>query len=61
MTGLAPSVVSFRVTGACGRPVTVLANLGADPVALPEGLEVLVASGRLEDGRVPQDTTVWLA
>ncbi len=61
LEGHAPSVVAFRVHGAGGRPMTVLANLGADPLALPDGLEVLVASGRLEDGLVPQDTTVWLA
>jgi alpha-glucosidase len=40
----------------------VLANLGAEPVALPEGARVLVASGPLTDvGGVPTDTTVWAA
>ena len=38
----------------------MVANLGADPVALPPG-EVLVASGPLTgDGAVPTDTTVWV-
>ena len=38
----------------------VVANLGAEPVALPDG-DVLVASGPLtDDGAVPTDTTVWL-
>ena len=46
-------------------PVRVVANLGDTPVPLPEGAEVLVASGELTrvDGRaaVPTDVTVWLA
>jgi alpha-glucosidase len=55
-------VVAFR-----NRDVVVLANLGAEPVVLPHGAEVLVASGpvltdRSADPqvRVPSDTTVWL-
>src|SRR5690606_217391 len=59
--GWGPDVLAFRNAREDGRPVTVLANLGEDLLDLPEGLEVLVASGRLEDGRLPQDTTVWLA
>ena len=58
---LGPDVLAFRNERLDGRPVTVLANLGTEPVALPAGAEVLVASGRLEGGRVPQDCTVWLA
>nr|WP_238329732.1 glycoside hydrolase family 13 protein [Ornithinimicrobium humiphilum] len=61
LDGYDPSVLALTITPAEGRPVTVLANLGDDPVALPEGLEVLVSSGRLEDGAVPSDVTVWLA
>ena len=37
-----------------------LVNLSADPVALPGGARVLVASGPLEGGLVPTDTAVWL-
>ena len=55
-------VVAFR-----NRDVVVLANLGTEPVLLPHGAEVLVASGpvltdRSADPqvRVPSDTTVWL-
>jgi alpha-glucosidase len=41
--------------------VLVLANLGAEPAALPEAAELLVLSGDLSpDGRLPQDTTAWL-
>jgi alpha-glucosidase len=61
LTDLGPDVLAFRNERLDGRPVTVLANLGTEPVALPAGAEVLVASGRLEGGRVPQDCTVWLA
>ena len=43
-----------------GEGTLVLANLGTEPVALPEGSTVLVASGPLtDDGLVPLDTTVW--
>ena len=38
----------------------VLANLGEQPVELPEGARVVVASEALDvDGRVPTDVTVW--
>ncbi|USQ79002.1 glycoside hydrolase family 13 protein [Ornithinimicrobium faecis] len=53
-------VVSFRITDQDGERVRVISNLGADPVAIPDGAEVLVASSRLVDGAVPTDTTVWL-
>ncbi|WP_299447355.1 glycoside hydrolase family 13 protein [uncultured Phycicoccus sp.] len=39
--------------------VLVLANIGPDPVPLPDG-EVLVASGPLSPGHLPADTTAWL-
>ncbi|WP_166848744.1 glycoside hydrolase family 13 protein [Isoptericola sp. BMS4] len=51
-----PDVIAGR-----NRGVTVVANLGASPVALPDGAEVLLASGPLAaDGTLPADTTVWL-
>jgi len=34
-------------------------NFGPDPVPLPEG-EVLHASGSVDDGTLPADTTVWV-
>jgi len=40
--------------------VAVIANLGDQPVSLPEG-EVLLSSGSLIDGLLPPDTTAWLA
>ncbi len=41
--------------------VLVLVNFDGEPLALPAGSEVLLASGPLDaDGRVPTDTTVWV-
>ncbi len=38
-----------------------IVNLSGDPVALPDGAELLISSGPLtDDGRVPFDTSVWL-
>ncbi|MBM7503841.1 glycoside hydrolase family 13 protein [Agromyces aurantiacus] len=37
----------------------VVMNFGTEPADLPEGT-ALVASGPLEDGRLPGETTVWL-
>jgi alpha-glucosidase len=50
----APEVVHGR-----NGTVQVLTNFGPDPVGPPEG-ELLLASGALEDGAVPSDTTVWV-
>ncbi len=53
-------VLAFDVTGTAGR-VRVLANLGAEPVPLPDGARVLLASWELTaDGRLPTDVAVWL-
>ena len=56
-----PDVLAFRNARLDGTPVTVVTNLGTEPVALPEDLEVLVCSGMLHQGAIHQDTTVWLA
>lgn len=47
-------VLAFRTAD-----VLVWANTSADAVPLPEG-ELLLASGPLDDGSLPPDTTVWL-
>ena len=52
-----PSVLAFS------RPdrFVCLVNLGEGAAELPEHEELLLTSGPLaEDGRVPQDTAVWL-
>ncbi|WP_412868199.1 glycoside hydrolase family 13 protein [Cellulomonas sp. 179-A 4D5 NHS] len=59
----APEVLGGEVLAFLNRDVLVLTVFGGAPVALPEGAEVLLASGDVtaEDGRVvvPADTTVW--
>ncbi|TLM85947.1 glycoside hydrolase family 13 protein [Pseudarthrobacter sp. NamE5] len=37
----------------------VVANFGTAAVELPDG-EVLISSGRIEDGRLPRESTAWL-
>ncbi|TQL45016.1 alpha-glucosidase [Homoserinimonas aerilata] len=55
LDGYSDAVVALRTAG-----VTVIANTGEQPVALPAGA-VLLSSGELDaDGRLPGDTTVWL-
>jgi len=53
-------VIALRNTREGRAAVVVVTNLGAVPVALPEGHEVLLTSGPLEGDAVPTDTTVWL-
>jgi alpha-glucosidase len=53
--GLGEDVVAFR-----NGNVTVIANAGAAPVALPTGI-VIASSGPVTGGELPVDTTVWLA
>ena len=57
--GYGDEVVALANGGAGRDRVLVLANLGADPVALPEGAEVLVSSEPVIDGVVPMDVAVW--
>jgi len=54
LPGYADDVVAYR-NGA----VTVIANLGSDPLPLPAGA-VVCASGTLLDGALPSDTTAWI-
>ncbi|MDX6451851.1 MAG: alpha-glucosidase [Gaiellaceae bacterium] len=50
------SVLAF----ARGEDFICLVNFGPDPVDLPDGARVLLASSELEGGAVPYDSTVWL-
>jgi alpha-glucosidase len=43
-----------------GDAFACVVNFGPEPVALPAGAVVLIASNELEGGALPQDTTVWL-
>ncbi len=48
------------VVALCNGAVTVIANVGTAPVALPKG-ELLLASGPLDGSMLPADTAVWIA
>ena len=53
--------MAFVNEPAAGERVVVIANLGAEPVAVPQGSKILVSSAPLTaEGLVPTDTTVWL-
>jgi alpha-glucosidase len=55
-----PELPDDRVVAYLNGDLLVLANLGAEPVPLPVGATVLLASAELDaDGRVPTDVTVW--
>jgi alpha-glucosidase len=43
-----------------GEDFACFVNFGSEPLALPAGAEVLIASNELQGGAVQQDTTVWL-
>ncbi|MCU1659395.1 MAG: hypothetical protein JWO57_4051 [Pseudonocardiales bacterium] len=51
-----PTVLSFTR----GARFACVVNLGIDPVALPTGADVLIASQELASGRLPQDAAAWL-
>ncbi|KRC66681.1 alpha-amylase [Aeromicrobium sp. Root236] len=60
LDGFPDTVLAFAVTSAAGE-VTVLANLGDQPLALPDGTTVLASSQPLEPGApLGTDETVWL-
>jgi alpha-glucosidase len=50
------SVLAF----ARGEDFTCVVNFGPDPVDLPSGACVLLASSELQGGALPHDSTVWL-
>jgi alpha-glucosidase len=52
----AESVLAF----ARGDRFACFVNFGPDPVALPDGADILIASNEVEGGALPPDTTVWL-
>jgi len=57
----ASGVLAFdRDECAPGGIVRCIANLSAGPVELPQDADVLLASGPVDDGLLPPDTSVWL-
>jgi alpha-glucosidase len=57
--GYAADVLALTNGGDARDRVLVVTNFGDTPVELPDGAEVVVGSGALDEGRVPRDTTVW--
>ncbi len=55
LDGYGPEVLAFR-----NGDVTVIANLGEQPVELPAGT-TLLCSGEISRAGLPSDTTVWIA
>ena len=53
-------VLAFDRAGEAGVTVRCMANLSEAAVELPPGAEVLLASGAVDGGLLPCDTTVWL-
>jgi alpha-glucosidase len=52
-----PTVLRFDRPGG----LEVIVNLGADPIEVPAGRAILLASSALaDDGRLPPDTAIWL-
>ena len=58
--GLGADVVAFRSFTEAGS-VVVVANLGSEPVRLPEGSLLLTSSDEMPEGTLPGNTTAWLA
>ncbi|WP_308798653.1 glycoside hydrolase family 13 protein [Agromyces silvae] len=52
--GFPDEIIAFT-----NHDVTILANLSTSPIPLPTG-ELLLASGPVDHGELPPDTTVWL-
>jgi alpha-glucosidase len=58
---LGEHALAFEVTSESGPGILVIANVGGGFVALPEGSEILVASGPIDTEQgLPIDTAVWL-
>ena len=58
---LGEHALAFEVSTESGAPVQVIANVGGDPVPLPDGVEILVASGEVDPAvGVPEDCAVWV-
>ena len=58
---LGEDVLAFDVSTHAGGAVRVVANLGTQPVPVPEGAEVLVCSAEVDlSAGLPTDVAVWL-
>ncbi|CAN5470677.1 glycoside hydrolase family 13 protein [soil metagenome] len=59
LDGYGDEVIAFTNTGPDGEVITVLTNIGVDPVPLPDDAEVLLVSHALVDNCLRRDSTVW--
>jgi alpha-glucosidase len=58
---LGQNVLAFDISTETASPMRVVVNLGSELLPLPDGAEVLVASGSVDvDEGLPTDTAVWL-
>jgi len=55
--GWGDDVIAFDLVD---RGLRVVANLGPEPIGLPAGCDVVLASGEVRDGRLRTDMTAWL-
>jgi len=61
LQGFSEEVLAFVNASAAGDRMLVITNFGAEPVAVPQGAQPLLASDPLsDDGAIPTDTTLWL-
>ncbi|MGZ5415305.1 MAG: glycoside hydrolase family 13 protein [Aeromicrobium sp.] len=61
LDGYGEDVLAFSISTPAGKTIAVIANLGDDPVGIPEGAGVLVASAELAPGApLPTDVAVWV-
>ncbi len=61
LDGYGDEVIAFTNTGPDGAVITVLTNVGVDPVRLPDNAEVLLVSHALVDNCLRRDSTVWFS
>ncbi|MGB3185105.1 MAG: glycoside hydrolase family 13 protein [Ornithinimicrobium sp.] len=61
LDGYSDEVIAFTNTGPDGAVITVLTNVGVDPVPLPNDAEVLLVSHALVDNCLRRDSTVWFS
>jgi alpha-glucosidase len=58
---LGENVLAFRVSAETGPSILVIANVGGEFVALPDGAEVLVSSSPIDaEQGLPTDTAAWV-
>ena len=52
-------IIAYTRPAADGRTFASYTNFGKTPASLPNG-EIILASGDVSNGQLPQDTTIWM-